>query len=1343
MKKCIRSIVVLLIVALASVAISIHNADSANAESSVLTLMVYITGSDLESNGGAATGDITEMMRSGFDTEKVNIILCTGGAKTWLGRFPNDKICFYRAAGRRPELLESFDLASMGDPSTLSSFLNYSYEHFPAEQYALILWDHGGGPMNGVCFDELFSKDNAHDSLDLSELRTALTDSPFSSENPLEWIGFDACLMSSVETAYICAPFAKYMIASQETEPGTGWDYSFLEQASEGLRGDEMGKLIVKSYTDDSHASDLMLTLSCIDLLQLKNVEAAMNDLFENLDRMLSPEHFSEISNGRRDAKSFGRASTGSEYDLVDLFSLAEQYASVETDRAVALQAALENAIIVHAGNQENSHGLSVYYPYYNKEYYNALWSQQYSLWGFADGYRSFMGHYADMWLGEQLTDWSDVKAIALPPLPDSQELTMFLNQDQIDNFAFAQVFIVSETPFANQYFYKIDEVDDVSLADDGTLHAEYNYKALYVVDDNDKPLSDAIPYRIVDGMYLIRANLSDKTWDMYWNEMFPGDLIVNKDATIDVRKTYLQCSLNETTGELSVVGIIDMREDLGEGPNGMLNEGEGLFTGKQSLTIESDQFNWIWFLRYPREIQYDAEGKPVPFMEWKDPNTGGRISLEWDDIDNTLPWKLKFCEQQYTGHNLFAQYIVHDTQGNLIASNLIPVANPNLTDIPVENAALYNEDGLSVSLTGIKLATSEFDDGLFLHFDINGYEGQSSGDIEAHDIILNSYLLNNTCLLRPVVEEDGHIGYVLHIPSDHLPSQLESNIDTIGFMLSFKDSNGDETRNISAQIRQNIDLSKIHAQSSESANIATAVKDDVTYTITRINENENGDIVLELLVSNKSDSPANCNWLSSVAINGYEWKGSLSSQHATLGSGLWTVQEVIISPLSMMKDSAFNRQEFPQYSFLQRWSIDEVSSIELVNTDRKNVYLALEQPYTISNHSGQDLAVVGSIDDEITILDSDELYIGIRDFIEREDSVMMILDVANMTKDTIELYAKDTWLNESKCSFGIGEWDESGTNTYKSLAVRAGTHIDIIWRIFTDELDRDEQIQSISLSVEYQVLSDSEKRFSTPAVIRFIEPQTFGEIKWSNLRMDDLAVELSKVQYNTTIEPSSIIDLSLNGIERIEDYEDVLYIPLTEKQMSAFESASVRLLSSETRMQYIGSIWSPIEVNDQGICCTFSGLLIKMDQATNPMAQHITPVDDGYKYDLRNISISTDDRIELSASVDELIVHLDSTTNRAIIESVVLSRNIGVAENVIGQEYMSIVYEYADGKGTDLERADTLEGESGKLEDGIMHLIFQPAAELNPFVVFSITNKDGSTYTIGRDYNECVASKK
>lgn len=44
------------------------------------------------------------------------------------------------------------------------------------------------------------------------------------SQQLLAFIGFDACLMASVETALTVAPFADYMIASQDAEPGDGWN---------------------------------------------------------------------------------------------------------------------------------------------------------------------------------------------------------------------------------------------------------------------------------------------------------------------------------------------------------------------------------------------------------------------------------------------------------------------------------------------------------------------------------------------------------------------------------------------------------------------------------------------------------------------------------------------------------------------------------------------------------------------------------------------------------------------------------------------------------------------------------------------------------------------------------------------------------------------------------------------------------------------------------------------------------------------------------------------------------------------------------------------------------------
>ncbi|MBQ6428917.1 MAG: hypothetical protein IJK03_09085, partial [Oscillospiraceae bacterium] len=69
--------------------------------------------------------------------------------------------------------------------------LCYGARYFPAENYALIIWDHGSGAIGGVCQDE-----TTRDSLSLTELRTAMRNSPFVGEK-LCWLGFDACLMAS------------------------------------------------------------------------------------------------------------------------------------------------------------------------------------------------------------------------------------------------------------------------------------------------------------------------------------------------------------------------------------------------------------------------------------------------------------------------------------------------------------------------------------------------------------------------------------------------------------------------------------------------------------------------------------------------------------------------------------------------------------------------------------------------------------------------------------------------------------------------------------------------------------------------------------------------------------------------------------------------------------------------------------------------------------------------------------------------------------------------------------------------------------------------------------------
>ena len=131
-----------------------------------------MSGSDLESEDGSATADIQEMLRANIPADgSLSVLVQTGGAKKWqLDGHPEKKNCLYRISGDDCQLLEATRRRSMGDPDSLSAFLEYGRKNYPADRYVLVLWGHGDGPTGGVCFDELFDDD----SLMLDEIAFAL-----------------------------------------------------------------------------------------------------------------------------------------------------------------------------------------------------------------------------------------------------------------------------------------------------------------------------------------------------------------------------------------------------------------------------------------------------------------------------------------------------------------------------------------------------------------------------------------------------------------------------------------------------------------------------------------------------------------------------------------------------------------------------------------------------------------------------------------------------------------------------------------------------------------------------------------------------------------------------------------------------------------------------------------------------------------------------------------------------------------------------------------------------------------------------------------------------------------
>lgn len=108
---------------------------------------------------------------------------------------------------------------NMADPKQLSDFIQWTAKNYPAENYMLIMSDHGGGP-DGACED-----DSANGWMTPGMIKDGLKDAQDKTGVKLAVLGFDACLMANAEVAHELKDVATYLVGSEETEGGAGWQY--------------------------------------------------------------------------------------------------------------------------------------------------------------------------------------------------------------------------------------------------------------------------------------------------------------------------------------------------------------------------------------------------------------------------------------------------------------------------------------------------------------------------------------------------------------------------------------------------------------------------------------------------------------------------------------------------------------------------------------------------------------------------------------------------------------------------------------------------------------------------------------------------------------------------------------------------------------------------------------------------------------------------------------------------------------------------------------------------------------------------------------------------------------
>ena len=330
------------------------------------TLMVYMVGSNLESEGNAATQDLLEMVSSGVDLSNVHVVIYAGGAKSWGIDISKKNTNILKLVEENGNLdivsdLEKKGAQNMGEAATFTSFLKYAYSHYPADHYGLICWDHGAG-IAGFGHDEVYD-----DILTLEETEKALAASPFGKKQKIDWVGYDACLMGSLEVADVWADYADYLVASEEVEPGFGWDYSFLSFLNKSFDAKQITAYIIDTYSaffanNKTSSFNFDYTLSCMDLSKVKTAYQSAAKLLDNVVGEIANGDYSLLRNtvGGK-VREYG-VSGDSRFYMFDLYDLANTVKSKFPKEAAAVQAAIKKAVVSNQSNLARSEGMSVYY---------------------------------------------------------------------------------------------------------------------------------------------------------------------------------------------------------------------------------------------------------------------------------------------------------------------------------------------------------------------------------------------------------------------------------------------------------------------------------------------------------------------------------------------------------------------------------------------------------------------------------------------------------------------------------------------------------------------------------------------------------------------------------------------------------------------------------------------------------------------------------------------------------------------------------------------------------------------------------------------------------------------
>ena len=256
----------------------------------------------------------------------------------------------------------------MGDYRQMVNFMKWVKTNYPAKKYILTIWNHGSGwkqagkgIVRGISYD-----DSSNNHITTEQLGMALSEINKVLGQKIDILNMDACLMQMAEVAYVCRDFCRFIVASEDVEPGKGTPYDdVFTHLKNGMAVDVFSRLWVKAFVDSYNNGSQgyeSCTQSAINMTAMNTVKDAVDGFAK---AAMSGDFRADFAKVLSQVQKF-------EYkENIDLIHFTRLVKSLVKDEGVQtactkLLSAMEKAVHANAtvdASMKNAFGMAIYFP--------------------------------------------------------------------------------------------------------------------------------------------------------------------------------------------------------------------------------------------------------------------------------------------------------------------------------------------------------------------------------------------------------------------------------------------------------------------------------------------------------------------------------------------------------------------------------------------------------------------------------------------------------------------------------------------------------------------------------------------------------------------------------------------------------------------------------------------------------------------------------------------------------------------------------------------------------------------------------------------------------------------